>query len=74
MKRRRAGNSGLELSRLGLGTMTWGRDTDTHEAAEQLRSFVEVGGNFIDTSSTYADGDAERVIGGSSEQSLPVKI
>jgi aryl-alcohol dehydrogenase-like predicted oxidoreductase len=64
MKRRRAGNSGLELSRLGLGTMTWGRDTDTHEAAEQMRSFVEAGGNFIDTASTYADGDAERVIGG----------
>jgi aryl-alcohol dehydrogenase-like predicted oxidoreductase len=44
--------------------MTWGRDTDTHEAAEQMRAFVEAGGNFIDTASTYADGDAERVIGG----------
>jgi aryl-alcohol dehydrogenase-like predicted oxidoreductase len=44
--------------------MTWGRDTDTHEAAEQLRSFVEAGGNFLDTAATYADGDAERVIGG----------
>ena len=64
MIKRRAGQSGLELSRIGLGTMTWGRDTDTHEAAEQLRSFVEVGGNFIDTASTYANGDAERVIGG----------
>jgi len=64
MIKRRAGASGLELSRIGLGTMTWGRDTDTHEAAEQLRSFVEAGGNFIDTASTYADGDAERVIGG----------
>ena len=64
MIKRRAGQSGLELSRIGLGTMTWGRDTDTHEAAEQLRSFVEAGGNFIDTASTYADGDAERVIGG----------
>jgi aryl-alcohol dehydrogenase-like predicted oxidoreductase len=64
MIKRRAGLSGLELSRLGLGTMTWGRDTDTHEAAEQMRAFVEAGGNFIDTASTYADGDAERVIGG----------
>ena len=64
MERRRAGNSGLTLSRLGLGTMTWGRDTDTHEAAEQLRSYVEAGGNFIDTAAMYADGDAERVIGG----------
>ena len=64
MIKRRAGQSGLELSRLGLGTMTWGRDTDAHEAAEQLRSFVEAGGNFLDTAATYADGDAERVIGG----------
>lgn len=64
MIKRRAGETGLEISRLGLGTMTWGRDTDTHEAAEQMRAFVEAGGNFIDTASTYADGDAERVIGG----------
>ena len=64
MERRRAGNSGLMLSRLGLGTMTWGRDTDTHEAAEQMRSYVEAGGNFIDTAAMYADGDSERVIGG----------
>jgi len=64
MEMRRAGDSGLSLSRLGLGTMTWGRDTDTHEAADQCRAFIEAGGNFIDTSSTYGDGDSERVIGG----------
>jgi aryl-alcohol dehydrogenase-like predicted oxidoreductase len=64
MEMRRAGTSGLTLSRLGLGTMTWGRDTDTHEAADQCRAFIEAGGNFIDTSSTYGDGDSERVIGG----------
>lgn len=61
---RRAGKTGLQISRLGLGTMTWGRDTDTHEAAEQMRCYIEAGGNFIDTAATYADGDAERVIGG----------
>ena len=64
MEMRRAGKSGLSLSRLGLGTMTWGRDTDTHEAADQCRAFIEAGGNFIDTSATYGDGDSERVIGG----------
>lgn len=64
MEMRRAGHSGLSLSRLGLGTMTWGRDTDTHEAADQCRAFIEAGGNFIDTSTTYGDGDSERVIGG----------
>ena len=64
MEMRRAGNSGLTLSRLGLGTMTWGRDTDEHEAAEQCRAFFDAGGNFIDTANTYGDGDSERVIGG----------
>ena len=59
---RRAGNSGLTLSRLGLGTMTWGRDTDTHEAADQCRAYIEAGGNFFDTSPTYGDGDSERVL------------
>lgn len=64
MELRRAGKSGLSLSRLGLGTMTWGRDTDTHEAADQCRAYIEAGGNFLDTAPTYGDGDAERVIGG----------
>lgn len=64
MEMRRAGNSGLTLSRLGLGTMTWGRDTDTHEAADQCRAYIEAGGNFFDTSPTFGDGDSERVIGG----------
>ena len=64
MEMRRAGKSGLTLSRLGLGTMTWGRDTDTHEAADQCRAYIDAGGNFLDTSPIYGDGDSERVIGG----------
>jgi aryl-alcohol dehydrogenase-like predicted oxidoreductase len=44
--------------------MTWGRDTDEHEAADQLREFVDAGGNFIDTAALYGSGDSERVIGG----------
>ena len=64
MEMRMVGNSGLEISRLGLGTMTWGRDTDTHEAADQARAFIEAGGNFFDSASHYGNGDSERVIGG----------
>jgi aryl-alcohol dehydrogenase-like predicted oxidoreductase len=64
MQMRRAGKSGLLLSRLGLGTMTWGRDTDEHEAADQCRAFLDSGGNFLDTAAVYGDGDSERVIGG----------
>jgi aryl-alcohol dehydrogenase-like predicted oxidoreductase len=44
--------------------MTWGRDTDTHEAADQCRAYIEAGGNFFDTASFYGDGDSERVLGG----------
>lgn len=64
MEMRRAGKSGLTLSSIGLGTMTWGRDTDTHEAADQCRAYIDAGGNLLDTSPTYGDGDSERVIGG----------
>ncbi len=64
MQMRIAGTSGLSLTRLGLGTMTWGRDTDEHEAADQCRAYIDAGGNFIDTAATYGNGDSERVIGG----------
>ncbi|MFM8927699.1 MAG: aldo/keto reductase [Rhodoluna sp.] len=64
MEQRQVGRSGVRVSRLGLGTMTWGRDTDEHEAAEQLRFFLDAGGNFIDTAAVYGDGDSERVLGG----------
>jgi aryl-alcohol dehydrogenase-like predicted oxidoreductase len=46
-----------------LGTMTWGRDTDQHEAREQLQAFVEAGGTFIDTADAYCDGESERIVG-----------
>ncbi|MEI6220808.1 MAG: aldo/keto reductase [Actinomycetes bacterium] len=64
MEKRTLGRSGLQVSRIGLGTMTWGRDTDEHEAANQLRIYLDAGGSFIDTAAVYGDGDAERVIGG----------
>ena len=44
MQQRRVGTTGLTVSRLGLGTMTWGRDTDEHEARDQLIAFAEAGG------------------------------
>lgn len=57
------GTTGLKVSRLGLGTMTWGRDTDEHEARDQLFGFVEAGGTLLDTAAGYGNGDSERVIG-----------
>ena len=43
--------------------MTWSRDTDEHEAAEQLRDFVDAGGTLLDTAASYADGASEALIG-----------
>jgi aryl-alcohol dehydrogenase-like predicted oxidoreductase len=63
MERRHLGRSGLQVSRIGLGTMTWGRDTDEHESADQLKAFLEAGGTLLDTSAGYGDGAAEEVIG-----------
>ncbi|SFK00795.1 aldo/keto reductase [Cellulomonas sp. KH9] len=63
MEHRRLGRTGLRVSSLGLGTMTWSRDTDDHEAADQLRDFVEAGGTLVDTSAAYADGGAEELLG-----------
>ncbi len=63
MHQRYLGTTGLKVSRLGLGTMTWGRDTDEHEARDQLVAFVEAGGTLLDTAAGYGNGDSERVIG-----------
>ncbi|MFZ1855456.1 MAG: aldo/keto reductase [Candidatus Nanopelagicales bacterium] len=63
MEQRALGTSGLRVGRLALGTMTWGRDTDEHEAREQVEALLEAGGNLIDTADVYADGAAERLLG-----------
>lgn len=71
MESRSVGRSGLTVSRLGLGTITWGRDTDEHEAREQLETFVDAGGTLVDCAPEYADGQAETVLGGLLERVVP---
>lgn len=63
MERRSVGSSGLQVSRLGLGTLTWGRDTPPADARALLRSFVDAGGSLVDTAAAYGAGDAERIMG-----------
>lgn len=63
MQQRSLGATGLKVSRLGLGTMTWGRDTDEHEARDQLIAFTEAGGTLVDTAAGYGDGASEELIG-----------
>ena len=59
VKQRHLGRSGLVVSRLALGTMTWGRDTDEDDAAAQLVAFREAGGTLVDTADVYAGGASE---------------
>ena len=49
METRRVGTSGLRASRLGLGTLTWARDTTEEQARGLLQAFVEAGGTLLDT-------------------------
>jgi aryl-alcohol dehydrogenase-like predicted oxidoreductase len=63
MQHRSLGATGLKVSRLGLGTMTWGRATDEHEARDQLIAFAEAGGTLVDTAAGYVDGRSESMVG-----------
>ncbi|WP_186382627.1 aldo/keto reductase [Amycolatopsis rhizosphaerae] len=63
MEKRQLGSSGLRVSRMALGTMSWGSETDADEAASQLVAFVDAGGTLVDTADIYADGDGERILG-----------
>lgn len=68
--RRRVGGSGLQVSRIGLGTMTWGEDTDAEGAGEQLLAFVEGGGTLVETADVYGAGAAQEVLGAHLEAGL----
>jgi aryl-alcohol dehydrogenase-like predicted oxidoreductase len=60
------GRSGLRVSPLSLGTMTFGvRDwgTDLAEAGRMVDRFTDAGGNFIDTANFYGQGESERMLG-----------
>ena len=63
---RTLGRSGLVISPLALGTMTfgtarWGSNEDTSRAI--FDAYVEVGGNFIDTADVYSGGRSEEMVG-----------
>jgi len=63
MEARHLGRTGLRVSRIGLGTLTWARDTGERDAADQLKTFWESGGTLVDTADVYADGGAEYLLG-----------
>ncbi|MEW2086372.1 aldo/keto reductase [Streptomyces sp. NPDC005283] len=71
MEQRHLGRTGLRVSRIGLGTLTWGRDTDEHDAADQLKAFWEAGGTLVDTADVYGGGDSEYLLGQLVERLVP---
>ncbi|MBT2447141.1 aldo/keto reductase [Streptomyces sp. ISL-43] len=66
MEQRHLGRTGLRVSRIGLGTLTWGRSADgpdEAEAAAQLKTFWNAGGTLVDTADVYGGGEAEYLLG-----------
>jgi len=63
MEYRRLGRSGLEVSIMCLGTMTFGDRTDAREANEIVAQAHDAGVNFIDTADVYANGASETITG-----------
>lgn len=61
------GRSGLRVSPLALGTMTfgteWGGGPEPDEARRIFDAYVNRGGNFIDTAKVYGNGTSERLVG-----------
>jgi aryl-alcohol dehydrogenase-like predicted oxidoreductase len=63
MQKRMLGSSDLSVSRLGLGTSTWGTTTGKDDAGRQLAAFTEAGGNLVDTADIYGAGRSEEILG-----------
>ncbi|MGB0563270.1 MAG: aldo/keto reductase [Spirulinaceae cyanobacterium] len=61
------GKTGLKVSRLALGTMTfgddWGWGADEANARQLFETYLAAGGNFIDTADLYTNGNSERMLG-----------
>jgi aryl-alcohol dehydrogenase-like predicted oxidoreductase len=63
MEYRRMGRSGLKISEICLGTMTFGHGTEMREAERIVLASLDAGAMFFDTADGYSDGEAERMLG-----------
>jgi aryl-alcohol dehydrogenase-like predicted oxidoreductase len=63
MNYRYLGKTGLKVSQLCLGAMTFGRETSEHDSHQILDRFAEAGGNFVDTADVYSAGASEAIVG-----------
>lgn len=63
MEYRYVGKTGMRVSELCLGAMTFGREADESTSFEMMDMFAEAGGNFIDTADVYTRGASETIVG-----------
>jgi aryl-alcohol dehydrogenase-like predicted oxidoreductase len=63
MEYRRLGRSGLNISKLALGTMNFGNPTDKADAFKIIHAALDAGINILDCANVYAEGQSERIIG-----------
>lgn len=63
MKYRVLGKSGIAVSELCLGTMTFGNTTSRADSINMIHQFLDLGGNFIDTADVYVGGMSEEIVG-----------
>jgi len=63
MNYRFLGKTGIKVSELCLGAMTFGRESSEELSYQMLDRFVEAGGNFIDTANVYSQGLSEEIVG-----------
>lgn len=63
MQHRRLGRTGLMVSELCLGTMTFAKEADEETSKRVTDRFVEAGGNFVDTANVYSKGASEEITG-----------
>jgi aryl-alcohol dehydrogenase-like predicted oxidoreductase len=57
------GRTGIQVSELCLGAMTFGREADETTSGAMLDRFLDAGGNFVDTADVYSDGVSEEITG-----------
>jgi aryl-alcohol dehydrogenase-like predicted oxidoreductase len=63
MELRYMGGTGLKVSELCLGAMTFGRESSEADSFAMMDRFLEMGGNFIDTADVYSRGVSETIVG-----------
>ncbi|MCV9887157.1 aldo/keto reductase [Metabacillus halosaccharovorans] len=63
MQYKTLGKSGLLVSELCLGAMTFGKEVNEEDSINMVHRFLDKGGNFIDTADVYVGGESEKIVG-----------